>query len=68
MDSDEERDEGNMRPVAPGTDRKLQKKLAAITQEAQQSGEEARSLRNLLANALTLAARVAPGAPQGLED
>ena len=39
-----------------------------MTQDAQQCGEEARSLRTQLANALTLTARAAPAAPQAPED
>lgn len=39
-----------------------------MTQDAQQSGEEVRSLSTQLANALSLAARLAPAAPQALED
>jgi len=39
-----------------------------MTQDAQQSGEEARSLRTQLANALMVAARRAPAAPQAPED
>jgi hypothetical protein len=39
-----------------------------MTQDAQQSGEEIRSVRTQLANASTLAARAAQAAPQALED
>jgi len=39
-----------------------------MTQGAQQSGEEARSSRTQFANALTLAARASPAAPQVPED
>jgi len=46
----------------------LRQELADITQDAQQSGEEARSLRMQVANALMLAARTAPAAPQAPED
>jgi len=46
----------------------LQQEVADMTQDSQQSGEEARSLRTQLANALTLGARAAPAAPQAHED
>ena len=39
-----------------------------MTQHAQQSGQEVRGLRTQLANALMLAARAAPVAPQAPED
>jgi len=39
-----------------------------MTQDERQSGEEVRSLRMQLVNALTLAARVALAAPQAPED
>jgi len=64
----DERDEARRRPAAPGTDEKLRQELADMTQDAQQSGEEARSLRTQLVNALMLAARTAPAAPQTPED
>jgi len=64
----DKRDEARWRPTAPGTDEELQQELADMTQDAQQSGEEARSLRLQLANAFTLAARVAPPATQAPED
>jgi len=63
-----EQDEARRRPVALGTNEDLQQELADITQDPQQSGEEARSLRTQLANALTLAAKAAPVAPQTPED
>jgi len=63
-----ERDEALRRPVAPGTNEDLQQELDDMTRDAQQSGEEVRDLRTQLANALTLAARVAPTAPQAPED
>jgi hypothetical protein len=63
-----ERDVARRRPAAPGTDENLRQELAAMTQDAQQSGEEVRSLRMQLANALMLAARAAPAAPQAPED
>jgi len=61
-------DEAWRRPTAPGTDKDMWQELADMTQDAQQSGEEARSLRTQLANALTLAARAALAAPQAPED
>jgi len=61
-------DEAQRRPAAPGTDKELRQELADMTWDIQQSGEEARSLRTQLANALMLAARVAPAAPQAPED
>jgi hypothetical protein len=63
-----ERDKARWRPAAPGTDEDLRQDLADMTQDAQQSGEEACSLRTHLTNPLMLAARTAPAAPQGLED
>jgi len=59
-----ERDEALRRPVAPGTNEDLQQELDDMTRDARQSGEEVRDLRTQLANALTLAARAAPAAPQ----
>jgi hypothetical protein len=58
-----ERDEARRRPAAIGTDEQLREELEDMTQDARQSGEEARSLRTQLANALMLAARAAPAAP-----
>jgi hypothetical protein len=63
-----ERDEALKRPAAPGTNEDLQQELDDMTRDARQSGEEVRDLRTQLANALTLAARVAPAAPQAQED
>jgi len=63
-----ERDEALRRPVAPGTDEDLQQELEDMTRDARQSGEEVRGLRTQLANALMLAARTAPAAPQAPED
>jgi hypothetical protein len=62
------RDEARRRPAAPGTDEDLRQERADMTLDAQQSGEEAHSLRTPLANALPLAARAAPAAPQAPED
>ena len=59
-----ERDEARRRPAATGTDEELRQELDVMTRDTQQSGEEACSLRTQLANALTLAARAAPAAPQ----
>jgi hypothetical protein len=63
-----EQDKARRRPARHGMDEDLRQELADMTQDAQQSGEEARSLRTQLANALTLAARAAPAAPQAPED
>jgi len=63
-----ERDEALRRPPAPGTNEDLRQELEDMTRDARQSGEEVRCLRTQLANALTLAARVAPAAPQAPED
>jgi hypothetical protein len=63
-----ERDEVLRRPPAPGTNEDLQQELDDMIRDALQSGEEVRGLRTQLANALTLAARAAPAAPQAPED
>jgi hypothetical protein len=63
----DERDIAWRRSAAPGIDTKLRQELADMTQDAQPSGEEARSLRTQLGNALTPAARAAPVAPQAPE-
>jgi len=63
-----ERDEALRRPSAPGNSEELQQELDDMTRDARQSGEEVRGLRMQLANALTLAARAAPAAPQAPED
>jgi hypothetical protein len=63
-----ERDEARRRPADSGTDEQLSEELDVMTLDAQQSGEEARSLRTQLANALMLAARAAPAAPQSPDD
>jgi len=60
--------EGRTRPAVEGTNEQLRDTKLAVTQDAQQSGEEVWGLRVQLANALTLAARAAPAAPQALED
>jgi len=52
-----ERNEAQTRPAAPGTDEDLRQELVDMNQDAQQSGEEARSLRMRLVNTSTLAAR-----------
>jgi hypothetical protein len=62
-----EREEALRRPVVPGTNEDLQQELDDMTRDTRQSGEEVRGLRTQLANALTLAARAAPAAPQALE-
>jgi hypothetical protein len=64
----QQKDDVRRRPAAPGNDEDLWQELADITQDAQQSGEEARTLRMLLANALRLAPSVALAAPQAAED
>jgi len=61
-------DEARRRPAAPGTKEELQEKLAMKTRDTQQSGQEVCGLITQLALALTLAARVAPAAPQGAAD
>jgi len=63
-----EQDEALRRPPAPGTNKDLQQELNDMTQDARQSGEEVRGLRTQLANALMLAVRAAPAAPQASED
>jgi hypothetical protein len=63
-----ERDEALRRPTAPGTDEDIRKELDDMTRDTRQSGEEVRGLRTQLANALMLAAGVAPAAPQAPED
>jgi hypothetical protein len=63
-----ERDEALRRPVGPGTNEELQQELDEMTRAARQSGKEVRDLTTQLANALMLAARVAPAAPQAPED
>jgi hypothetical protein len=64
----DERDEALRRTVAPGTNEELRQELEDMTRDAHQSGEEVRGLRTQLVNALTLAARVVPAAPQAPED
>ena len=63
-----ERDEARWRPAAPGTNKDLRQELVDMTQDAQQSGEEARSLRRQLANSLILAGGAASAAPVAPED
>jgi hypothetical protein len=63
-----ERNNVRMRPKAPETDKVLPPELVDMTQDVQQFGEEVRGFRMQLANALTLAARVAPPDPQDPED
>jgi hypothetical protein len=64
----DDRDEALMRPPAPGYDEVLRLELDDMTQDAPHSGEEIRGLRTQLANALTLAARTDPAAPQAPEE
>jgi len=61
-------DEARRRPAAAGTNEQLWEERDQMTRDARQSGKEVRGLRTQLANALTLAARVAPAAPQAPED
>jgi len=63
-----ERDQARRRPAAVGTDEELRDELDEMTGDARQSGEEARSFRTQLANALMLAARAGLAVPQALED
>jgi hypothetical protein len=50
------------------TDQDPQRELDDMTRDAREASEESRNLRTPLANALSLAARTAPTAPQQLED
>jgi hypothetical protein len=61
-------DEARRMPAALVTNEDRQQVLHDMIRDPRQSGEEARGLRMQLANALTLAARVAPAAPQAPED
>jgi len=61
-------DEALRRPSAPGTNVELQQELDDMTRDARQSGKEVRGLRTQLANALTLATRMAPAGPQTPKD
>jgi len=56
--------EARRRPASEGTSGELQEKLAIMTQEAQNSGEEVSNVWTELANILTLAVRAVPAAPQ----
>jgi len=49
-------------------DKDLQQELDDMARDARQSGEEVQALRTQLANALSLAGRVAPTPPQQSED
>jgi len=64
----DERDGARRIPAAAGTNKELREELDDMTRDARQFGEEARSLRTQLVNALMLAARTAPAAPQAPED
>ena len=55
-------------PRTAGTDQDLRRELDEITRCAREVSEEGRNLRTELANALSLAARVAPPAPHQPED
>ena len=59
----DEWDEALRTSTVPGTSEELQQELDDMTRDSRQSGEEVCGLRTQLANALTLAARVAPAAP-----
>lgn len=50
------RDKARVWPIAPGTEKEVWEKLAAMTRDAQQSGGKVRGLRKQLVNGLTLAA------------
>jgi uncharacterized coiled-coil DUF342 family protein len=51
-----------------GTDEDLRRELDDMTRDAREASEESRNLRTQLANALSLAVRAAPPAPQQQED
>jgi len=55
-------------PRTAGTDEDLRRELDDMTRDAREASEEGRNLRMQLANALSLAARVAPPAPHQPED
>jgi len=55
-------------PRTAGTDEDLRRELNDMTRDAREASEEGRNLRMQLANALSLAARVAPPAPLQPED
>jgi len=55
-------------PRTAGTDEDLRRELDDMTRDAREASEEGRNLRMQLANALSLAARVAPPAPHQTED
>jgi uncharacterized protein (DUF3084 family) len=55
-------------PRVEGTDDDIRQELDDMARDARDANAEAVSLRTQLANALSLAARVAPTPPQGQED
>jgi len=55
-------------PRTAGTNEDLRRELGDMTRDAREASEEGRKLRAQLANALSLAARVAPPAPPQPED
>ena len=55
-------------PRTAGTDEDLRRELDDMTRDAREASAEGRNLRMQLANALSLAARVAPPAPPQSED
>jgi len=61
-------DEGRKTPRTVGMHEDLRRELDDMTQDARETSEESWSLRMQLANALSLAARAAPPAPQQFED
>jgi hypothetical protein len=63
-----QRDAALSRSPVKGTSEELQQELDDMTRNARQSGEEVCGLRLQLANALTIAARATPAAPQVPED
>ena len=60
--------EGRTQPAASGTDEILPEDVLALTEEAQQSGEEVHGVMKQFPNARTLAVWEAPAAPQTPED
>jgi hypothetical protein len=61
-------DDTRRTPRTAGTDEEIRQELDEITRDAQVASAEASSLRTQIANALSLAARLAPTPPQGPEE
>jgi len=61
-------DEAQTTPQTVETDEDMWRELDDMTWDAREASEEIRSLTTQLPNELTLAARVAPPAPQQFED